>query len=315
MTTSTICLCLSGRELCVKVLKPLDDSSRHPSSALSRQVRYEPAPNGHPWKSPSFRREQMDIDTYLTTLSKGLLVQPGLKERIEISIGHLRQNLWGVFQERLQDVAVFGSFDRGTFIDADPLSDVDVLVLFKQREFQPETYLKRIRAMCESKYPRSQVFQDHPTVVIDMDHIRFELVPAYRPSARTTKIPAPRSKELKWIDTDPAAAKKALLEKDQRNKGHILPLVRIMKYWDHLNDHPFASFELERITRNKLYNSRSLSDSWFEITEKLQEYASTVHQTRAVTALLQKRKRLRALQTNALIEYIVQEMGTVLPIP
>ena len=132
----------------------------------------------------------MDINTYLTTLAKKLVIDPDSKKKIEVSISHLKENMWGLFQDRLVEVAVFGSFDRETFIESDTEADVDILVNFKQKEFQPDTYLKQIRELCNKKYSRSDIYPDHPTIVIDMEHIKFEIVPSYNYSSDTVKIPA-----------------------------------------------------------------------------------------------------------------------------
>ncbi len=86
-----------------------------------------------------------DINSYLTDLSNSLNISPEKKERIETSISYLSKNLWGHFQSRLSEVTVIGSFDRETIISNDPEADVDTIVVFKQKEVQPETYLKQLR--------------------------------------------------------------------------------------------------------------------------------------------------------------------------
>lgn len=170
----------------------------------------------------------VDINRYLTKLSEKLVVDPDRKVKMDFSIANLKTKVWGHFQERIQEVTIFGSYDRGTFIISDPDADIDVLVVFKKNEFKPETYLRQVREFGEQLYPRSDVYPDFPTISIESDLIKFELVPAYG-NSDTFKIPAPKTKQVKWIETNPSDFKKRLIQKDNANKGNILPIVRIYK--------------------------------------------------------------------------------------
>lgn len=256
----------------------------------------------------------MDINTYLTTLAKQLVIDPDSKKKIEISISHLKENMWGLFQDRLVEVAVFGSYDRETFIESDAEADVDILVNFKQKEFQPETYLKQIRELCNKKYSRSDIYPDHPTIVIDMEHIKFEIVPSYNYSSDTVKIPAPRTKELKWISSSPNDFKSKVKQKDTNNKALILPLIRIIKYWNSINGKLFSSYELERLIVNKSYSCSTLKDYYLSATSSLDELAKTEQQKKLLIDLKEKHRRIRVMENYKLPEYIEQEMETFLPL-
>jgi len=255
-----------------------------------------------------------DINSYLTELSKQLVIEPTKKSRIETSISFLAKSIWGHFQSRLSEVTIFGSFDRETIITVDKEADVDTLIVFKQKEVQPETYLKQLREFCENNYSRSEIYQDHPTIVIEMEHIKFELVPSYLTSDDTKKIPAPKTKEFKWISTSPTEFKRKVENKDRDNKGLIKPLIRIFKYWNLLNDKPFSSYELERIIVNKLYTSTTLREYYFSATNSILEAATTEIQKKKCAGLKERNRRLRALEDAKLPEYIETELMTFLPL-
>jgi len=257
----------------------------------------------------------MDINLHLTALAKQLLISPDYKDRIELSISHLKENMWALFQDRLVDVSLFGSFDRGTFLEKDEDADVDILVIFKQKEFQPDTYLKQIRELCKRKYSRSDIYPDHPTIVIDMEHIKFEIVPSYVYSGESVKIPAPRTKELKWITSTPNEFKNNLLKKDLNNKGLINPLIRIFKYWNSLNGKPFTSYELERFIVNKIYTCSTLKEYYYSVANSLEEIGKTEQQKKALALLKEKHRRLRILDTYKIPEYIQPELLSFLPLP
>jgi len=257
----------------------------------------------------------VDINFHLTALAKSLIITPEFKQRVDTSISHLKENLWGAFQDRLVEVVNIGSYDRETFVQQDKEADVDMLVVSKKAEFKPETFLKQIREVCERKYSRSEIYQDHPTIVIDMDHVKFEIVPSWLVGGNTVKIPAPRTADLRWIDSAPKDFKAVLNKRDATYKGLIIPLIRIYKYWNCLNGKAFVSFELERFIVNKTLNGSSLRDYFMSLGAYLDELAKTDQQKKAVSGLKEKIRRLKALETNKIPEYIGQEINSFLPTP
>ena len=42
----------------------------------------------------------------------------------------------------------------------------------------PQTYLDRVRRAVEAKYSTSDIKQSSPTIVLQMNHIKFEITPA-----------------------------------------------------------------------------------------------------------------------------------------
>ena len=255
----------------------------------------------------------MDVNSYLTKLDNFLLLEKEKKEKIEKSIGYIKQKLWGIFQERLSEVKVFGSFAKDTFIAADTEADVDVLLTFKNKDFQPQTYLNQIKSFAAEHYPRSNVYPDHPTIAIELEHIKFEIVPAIFVSQDEVRIPAPRTKELKWINSNPTRIQNKINEKDKNNKGLIKPLIRIFKYWNYLINKPFNSFEIEKHLVNKLYDARDLREYFYSAASSFSEISNTVEQKKFYEISKEKRRRLRILETNNIPEYIEAELKTILP--
>lgn len=254
-----------------------------------------------------------DIDTYLIGLSSYLKIDSHKKEKIEISIAFLKKGIWGHFQNRLTEVETIGSFDRDTIIMQDIDADVDLIVVFKQKELQPETYLKQLKDFCIRSYPRSAIYQDHPTIVIDMDHIRFEIVPSYFVSETYKKIPAPKSAEFQWIDTDPRYFKEKVDVKDINNKGIIKQIIRILKYWNNLNEKPFSSYEIEKIIISKTYFCSTLRDYFFSAINAIIESAITENQIDKCNGLKERKRRLKILEEEKIIDYIESEFQSFLP--
>lgn len=255
----------------------------------------------------------MDANTYLTNLDKNLILEKDKKEKIEKSIGFIKQKLWGIFQERLAEVKVFGSFAKETYITQDNDADVDLLVVFKSKDFQPQTYLNQIKSFANDHYTRSNIYPDHPTIAIEMEHVKFEIVPSIYVSSEEVRIPAPRTKDLRWILSNPTRIQTKLNEKDKNNKGLIRPLIRILKYWNYLNDKPYNSFELEKYVVNRLYDCKDLKEYFYSATIGLTDISQTIEQKKFYENAKERRRRLRALETYNLPEYIETELTTFLP--
>lgn len=255
------------------------------------------------------------MNQYLNSLSQKLIIDPTKKDRIELSISHLIKSLWGHFQARLSEIEVFGSYDRDTIIMADKDTDVDIIVVFKQKEVKPDTYLKQLKEFCEQYYQRSEIYQDYPTIVIDMDHVKFEIVPSYFVSDAIKKIPAPRSKEFAWISTAPKEFKNTLETKDRNNKDLIKPLIRIFKYWNSLNSKPFLSYEIEKTILNKAYSCTTIRDYFFYASNAIIESATSETQKKICNELKERRRRIRILEENKMFEYIELELQAFLPYP
>lgn len=257
----------------------------------------------------------MDINSYYLELAKALKFPSDRRERIDTSIDYFRQKIWGQFQDRLLEVVVFGSYSRDTIICKDEEEDVDIVVIYKTREVQPDTYLKQIQMFCENTYSRSKIYQDHPTIVIDMEHIKFEIVPSFYVSTGVVKIPAPKSRELKWVNTNPKDLITKVLMKDKNNKNLILHVIRILKYWNTLNGRAFTSFQIERAIIEKIYTCTTIREYITIAISAIEEISSGDKQKNAIKLLKEKLKRVRILESNNFTEYIEQELKSFLPFP
>jgi predicted nucleotidyltransferase len=254
-----------------------------------------------------------EVGTYLTSLADQLIIEDGLRQRIDKSIGYLRGKIWELFQDKLASVSVFGSYDRNTIIPLDDDLDVDILIIFKTNELQPDTYLKKIKEFCEKNYPKSEIYQDHPTVAVELDHIKFELVPSFYNSNGVVKIPASRSEKLTWITTNPEVFKNKVLTKDKNNKNLIIPLIRVFKYWNILNGKPFKTFELENYIVSKEYFSSTVREYFYAISVGLDTIAKSDNQKECVDNLKERIRRLKGLEQIKVFNYIDVEFSTFLP--
>lgn len=191
-----------------------------------------------------------NLDTYLDRLSKDLTLRSHERVKISKSIRTIQNRLASHFSDSLQRQEVFGSYDRRTLIPAryDPFADVDLLLLFEDDGVMPSTYVERIRKFAGKWYPNSAIARSSPTFALELQHIRFELVPAIEKGFLSKKlyIQAPLGDSSKWIATNPCEMKNDIRSINAHSNGSLRRLIRILKYWNSRVGRPFSSYHLEQ---------------------------------------------------------------------
>ncbi|NVJ62408.1 MAG: nucleotidyltransferase [Gammaproteobacteria bacterium] len=190
----------------------------------------------------------MNVNGYLTRLANNAIIRDAEKDSITRSINTISSRLNSYFDKEIGSHFIFGSYTRGTILprSMDQKSDVDYLIQFSDSTFKPQTYLDRLRRFVNANYPSSQIKQSNPTLVLELNHIKFELVPAIETFFDGLKIPASQSSFNDWMSTSPNDINQSLIRVNKNNNNLIKPLIRLMKYWNAKNGYPFASFELEK---------------------------------------------------------------------
>lgn len=222
----------------------------------------------------------MSVLSHLTGTASDLLTKGPSADGIDTSITTLRSRLSSYFgSDALWEHFTFGSWKRDTNLPraADQYADIDYMVVFKGDDStKPQTLLDRLKRFVENKYSSSEVSQSHPTVVLSLNHIHFELVPAIRSGnyvSGTLQIPSTTSAYTDWQSTYPYAADSAIDTHNKNNSFLSKPLVRLLKYWNCQADpygRPFGSFEIEEFVSNKyFYPNANLKDYFYGAVEGL----------------------------------------------
>jgi predicted nucleotidyltransferase len=215
----------------------------------------------------------MSVQSHLDHLSGNLNLKQDEKDKVKKSIETLSEKINRYFNGQLKDHFKFGSYTRGTILPrkADQYSDIDYMVIFKNpNEYKPQTLLNHLRNFVNYYYKSSEIHQSHPTIVLELNHIKFELVPAKKDSWGTIYIPSKSSLYDNWITTDPNAFNQKLTDANVRYSSKIKQLVRLMKYWNRLNGSYLSSYELENwIVGIYFWECSSLKDFTYSTFEKL----------------------------------------------
>ena len=197
----------------------------------------------------------MSVNSYLQSLGSSLVLNSSEKSSITKSIDTIKSRLTSYFGNEVIDKIVFGSYTRETILPrkVDEKSDIDLMVVFKNTyNYKPQTFLNRLKSFAETKYSRSEIYQSSPTIVLELNHIKFELVPAYI-SYGMYCIPKNSSE---WMYTNPNSFNENLIRCNKNNLYKIKPVIRLLKYWNIENNfRQLSSFELEsKIADEMIYS-------------------------------------------------------------
>ena len=219
----------------------------------------------------------MSSKTYLEKINRRILeLNKESKKSVETSISTLERHLenWGKFDTVVEHKA-FGSFVRETNLPKciDSTADVDYMIVFNTTDKKPQTYLNYVKEFVELKYPKSKRYQDHPTIALDLNNIKFEIMPAIQLWGKAFpgyNIPAPASVVLEWTNTYPQKLQEDLNEADKRNGGMLRPVIRLIKYWNVLNEKILTSFRIEEyVISHVFWGCNDLADYYLEAARYL----------------------------------------------
>lgn len=190
----------------------------------------------------------MTVASHLKKLSDGAIIRDTEKDSIKRSIITLKSRLEKYFGASVTEQFIFGSYTRNTILprSMDERSDIDYMVVFKNDDITPQSYLNRLKKFVESYYSSSEIKQSHPTIKLNLNHITFELVPALEKFWSGYQIPLKSESADTWISTNPNAFNSELTNKNTSHGYLIKPLTRLVKYWNAQNGYVYESYLLEQ---------------------------------------------------------------------
>ena len=200
----------------------------------------------------------------------------------------------------------------------DENSDIDYMIVFKDKLLKPQTYLNKLKTFAEKYYQKSEIHQSSPTVVLELNHIKFDLVPAIDKGYcdyHSYHIPAKQSSFIDWIPTSPNDFCEEIRSKNINYNYKLKPMIRLMKYWNALNSHPFDSYKLEKhICKGTYISINSIKDFLFEYISCLdvpydsaQWVKDKVNRAKAII------KKVKEYENNNMSFYAENEIKKLLP--
>lgn len=180
------------------------------------------------------------------------------RDKIVASLNHLETVLKNKLGGEVKEFIRFGSFTRNTILPRkyDSQSDVDLMVVFDSTlgRRTPGTYRHRLQQVVLSAYPNSVSKKDFPVIKLELEHIMFDIVPAYTESnwySQSYYIPASQDN---WQSTIPNDINKALQEMNQSYGNNIVRnAIRLCKCWNAGAGYPLESYLMERQIVNTIF--------------------------------------------------------------
>jgi len=214
----------------------------------------------------------MSAQSHIELVSNRALLSQVEKDSIATSISTLKARLNSYFGANLSEQLQFGSSTRGTILprEMDSRSDIDYLIVFSDEEAKPQTYINRLKRFAEKYYTSSQITQSHPTIVLSLNHIKFDLVPARIGFFSEYKIPAPSSTYSEWTTTSPKEFNTQLSDKNKDCSYKLKPAIRVLKYWNARSGYVFDSYSMEQWCADQYYlMCYSTKDYFYSMIDKL----------------------------------------------
>lgn len=219
------------------------------------------------------------IESYL----KGLATKYYLKndsgevQKIDNSVVLLFSNLNSYFKNnQIKRKFVFGSYDRDTILPRkyDTKSDVDVMIVFNHTIFErtSETYRSWLATFANHHYANrynSKVTKTFPTVTIELNHIKYDLVPAKEMDLLYSPHLYIPSSFGDWIKTDPNDVKTKLVRANTTYNGIVRPIIRLFKAWNSKKSNPFDSYDLESKVTSFYYYGDNIQSGFFYAVRNL----------------------------------------------
>lgn len=191
----------------------------------------------------------MSLNTYLDSTASNLIIKGDEKDAISRSLDVFKARMENYFflheTVNLKEIKVFGSYVRDTDLPQaiDSGTDVDIMLVMDDDGSTPQTYLDRVRRAVEAKYSTSEIKQSSPTIVLQMNHIRFEITPAINFYSEY-KIKSPWGG---WLCTNCLTDFNNLTTANSNNYYKIKPVIRLVKYWNKTRtSRGFASYQIEK---------------------------------------------------------------------
>lgn len=258
----------------------------------------------------------MTVLNLLLEKSASLVLSNTEKISIKSSINTLQTRLNAYFGVNINKQLQFGSSVRDTILprSIDTQSDVDYMVVFPNNSIvKPSTYIERLIQFSNSKYSTSEIARSHPTSVLKLNHIMFELVPAYQNLFGSYFIPAPKSDWKDWMVTDPTGFNQEISKVNQNNKNLIKPLVRLIKYWNVKNGYIYESFLLEKqVVSGWYFGCNNLKDYFFKAIENLNTNGLSIANTEKVNRAKTSVIKIKQYCSNGLEHSAVLELQKLL---
>ena len=149
--------------------------------------------------------------------------------------------------------ALTGASARNTMIQPLVENRIDLFVLLKPEIGQrntPGSLMRQLLAVFLAHYSNAVIASDGRSIIISHAEFSFHVVPSF--SRKNKGYIVADSKNQQWDKTNPNIHYYDLDDQNHKHKGLLLPVIRIMKYWNECNGSLFNNYYLELLLKETL---------------------------------------------------------------
>jgi hypothetical protein len=217
----------------------------------------------------------MTVLSYLTRRAASAILSDTEQNSIRVSIATLGSRLISMYGVKISEHFRFGSSTRSTILPRalDEHSDIDYMVVFSDGGLTPQSYLDRLRRFADAYYQSSSIKQSSPTIVLELNHIKFDLAPALKHWWDGYSIPDGAGG---WLTTNPNDFNETLSRRNNECGSLIKPTIRLVKMWNAANGYVFESYGLEKwIVGQSYWMCTNLRDYVLQVIDMLSPNTGT----------------------------------------
>ncbi len=256
---------------------------------------------------------------YLQHLAECIALTTSEKTTIDSQSEVLKKKIIDVFQkDSLKEVLVFGSYDRETLLSRKVYedSDIDLLVVFEDKKLEAQSYLNKLKSFAENINHYKNNYQDHPSIVIELSKIKFELNPCYFEKgwfSDSYYIPKRSGTSISWIETDPWKLKN-MISQSRQNKNGLIDSILLFKYWNVMNEKPYETYDVEKFVIRNFDYTEDIDYNFFKNIDALNFRTSDEVQTRLNQECKRLKDNIELLIRRNMDDHIEQELNKIVPI-
>jgi hypothetical protein len=156
----------------------------------------------------------------------------------------------------VSDSFLTGSYSRSTMISPLKEADIDIFMVLDSSYYEKDGQAKlldKVKDVIKKTYTQTpKISRNGQAVTITFTDFVVDVVPAFNRNGGGYLIP--NTYLQKWIATDPKMHVKIMSEHNKNHNGKLVPLIKMIKYWNKNISFPFSSFHLEVMALQKLEN-------------------------------------------------------------
>ena len=148
-----------------------------------------------------------------------------------------------------------GAFSRRTLVSPLAGCSISMYILFKyenRSKFTPAELFDKLLVTLKHRYDTATLSRASSAVIVPFKDFEFRVQPGFVADDKRYLVPSPDWHY--WLDYNSLAYKESLAKANSGHKGKLIPLIRMLKSWNHVNGNYFNDYYLELLTKDMMAN-------------------------------------------------------------